>query len=761
MENKIRILLLENADTGTSAVGSQLAASHEAIEFKRVLTIADYQNALSAFHPEIILFEAGTKTITIEAACLQADAAVPNAMFILLVDRSGESLAISLMERYIDDYILKDKVITLPYIIRKVIESRKGEKVRETAFGKLKSQEQKFKAYLENSYESVSVFDENLKLIYRSPSITKLTGFTMEELNEISLVDMLHKDDVTKMQELFVRARANPGEPIRGTFRARNKLGQVMWLDAAVTNMLHDPNVKAYICNYRDITETKHYEEQLLQSGNYYKALLENISDAIIFISSERIIRYVSPSVKRTTGFAQEEMLGRDLFDFLHPQDLSNARTFLQSTIDTPAATRQNAYRLKHKKGGYIWVGGTLTNMLSDQSVNGLIINYRDITRRKHAQELLRKSEANLRTVFENTKVSYVLLDRHYKVVSFNHQAKKWYKPTINVDLEEGINIIEGLPAEKREESIRDFEKIFKGEKISYERGFPQKDGQIAWFQVDLIPVHDNFDAVLGLLISSEDITHRKTAEIERDKMTTEILQHNKNLEQFAYIISHNLRSPVANIMGLANLVTNAAQLSEQDFKKCIEGLFTTAQKLDSIISDLNYILQTKREVKESLESVSFGSIMEEVCSLLAEHIAKENISIVTSFKATKIYTVRSYLHSIFLNLITNSIKYRNPDVPNVIQVSTEIIDQNIHIFFSDNGLGIDLRANGDKIFGLYKKFHPHIEVKGMGLYLVKSQVEILGGRISIHSSVNLGTKFDISFPIRQEDIAQIKEARI
>ena len=110
--------------------------------------------------------------------------------------------------------------------------------------------------------------------------------------------------------------------------------------------------------------------------------------------------------------------------------------------------------------------------------------------------------------------------------------------------------------------------------------------------------------------------------------------------------------------------------------------------------------------------------------------------------------TLKSYIHSIFYNLISNSIKYRQPQIPCLIKIESHLHDKKLQLAFTDNGLGIDLEKQGDQIFGLYKRFHPHLEGKGMGLFMVKAQVEKLGGKISVSSKVNKGTEFKIEFEL-------------
>jgi signal transduction histidine kinase len=104
-------------------------------------------------------------------------------------------------------------------------------------------------------------------------------------------------------------------------------------------------------------------------------------------------------------------------------------------------------------------------------------------------------------------------------------------------------------------------------------------------------------------------------------------------------------------------------------------------------------------------------------------------------------------MYSIFHNLITNSIKYRQPGIAPIIEITSTVHQGKIDLVFKDNGLGIDLKRKGTEVFGLYKRFHHHVEGKGMGLFMVKTHVETIGGTISIESEINKGTTFTISFP--------------
>ena len=233
----------------------------------------------------------------------------------------------------------------------------------------------------------------------------------------------------------------------------------------------------------------------------------------------------------------------------------------------------------------------------------------------------------------------------------------------------------------------------------------------------------------------------------QKEKMTADLIQRNKDLEQFTYIISHNLRAPVANIIALSSRLQQV-NLAEDIKKQIAEGLFVSVKKLDEVIRDLNDILKIRQKVDESKQLINLTQFANDIHLSIEKMIENENAVIVWDFsEANEIVTIKSYLHSIFYNLISNSLKYRQLGIPPAIKIKSEKLNNKIILTFKDNGIGIDLNNLSDQVFGLYKRFHTdRAEGKGIGLYMVKTQVESMGGKISINSIVNEGTEFKIEF---------------
>ena len=232
------------------------------------------------------------------------------------------------------------------------------------------------------------------------------------------------------------------------------------------------------------------------------------------------------------------------------------------------------------------------------------------------------------------------------------------------------------------------------------------------------------------------------------EKYTRELVISNKELEQFSYIISHNLRSPVANIMGLVEVLKDDSHSPEVQLQ-LYESLSVSVKLLDQTIIDLNTILKVKNEIHEKMEMVNLEAMIDDIRLSIQNVFRESQVSNTTDFdEVGAFFTLKSYMQTIFFNLISNSIKYRQPHTRPLIDIKTSRVNGELVIYYKDNGLGIDLNKKGGQVFGLYKRFHDHVEGKGMGLFMVKTQVETLRGSITIASEVNNGTLFTLVFPL-------------
>lgn len=745
MNTELRILYAGAKKEDADLIEAILKKQNLNFDWKHCAGKSDFIHGLYEFSPHVVLCEDQQGVITSLEALRLCKKSGSGVSFVLITGELLEEQISTLAKEGLDDFVRKDRLQLLPEAIKT---ARIRQSLKNTNTLRKSITTERTSSVNQNSNEALVLCNENYDIIYCTPSLESVIGWRPDNTKVNFFSKWLHSYDLKPLNELKESLITTTGKEYQVLLEEVPKNSPYDKIQLSATNLLDDPHVRAIVIHCKGLVQGQSEPVDSDKTPVVPDQQIEHISDSTLLINERGEILYQSPSVKHITGLEIRDSAGKTLFDLIHPNDLDKTKAFLKEASIKSGYPVHSSIRISHKHGHHIAAEGTITNLVHTDNASSYLINYRDVSERKHSERLLQKSEANLRTIFDNTNVSYVLSDRKFRVVSFNPSALTIYKKEFKVELKEGDNLMDYLPEERKILSKERFERALSGEKVNYEMSFTQPKGNKNWYTVNMFAVRDKNNTLLGFIISSEDITARKNIELERTKMLADIVQHNKDLEQFSYIISHNLRSPVANIIGLSNIIKNANQMNKPDFDKCIDGLVLSASKLDEIIVDLNFILQRRREINEKKEMVSFSSLLNDVKTIISELIHRENIVIHSNFTVNKIFTVRSYLHSIFLNFITNSIKYRNTATTTVIDISAHKIDNRIVLSFKDNGMGIDLKNYGDKLFGLYKKFHTHIEGKGMGLYMVKTQVEILGGKISVQSQVGKGTEFTIAFEL-------------
>jgi signal transduction histidine kinase len=261
-----------------------------------------------------------------------------------------------------------------------------------------------------------------------------------------------------------------------------------------------------------------------------------------------------------------------------------------------------------------------------------------------------------------------------------------------------------------------------------------------------MIPVTNKDGEHSHWISIQRDVTEEKNKVKEREQLIRELTQNNKDLKQFSYITSHNLRAPLSNLTGLLNLVEDMP-IEDPELKEIITGFTKSTHLLNETINDLVKVVIIKDNPSIQKEKVLIKEIFENVFNQLSFLIGMHKPILKIDLEEVTILNInKSYLESIFLNLLTNAIKYRSENRQLRVTISSKVVNDDLILTFKDNGIGIDLVRNKDKIFGLYQRFHNHPDSKGLGLYLVKSQVEAMGGNINVTSTVDKGTTFTIIF---------------
>jgi PAS domain S-box-containing protein len=289
-------------------------------------------------------------------------------------------------------------------------------------------------------------------------------------------------------------------------------------------------------------------------------------------------------------------------------------------------------------------------------------------------------------------------------------------------------------------------EVIKKKEEFTFEALNKRKNGEQYWVNLTMIPITNKDNQHSHWISIQRDISVEKEREKEREHLISELTQNNKDLKQFSYITSHNLRAPLSNLTGLLNLVEDIP-IENQELKEIISGFSKSTHQLNETINDLVNVIIIKDSPSIQKEGIVIKDVFENVFNQLSFLIGvKKPIIKMDLNKDQIVYLNKSYIESILLNLMSNSLRYCNPIRQLKISIASKKVGNETIITFKDNGIGIDLERNKDKVFGLYQRFHDYPDSKGLGLYLVKSQVESMGGTISIDSTVGVGTTFTIIF---------------
>lgn len=229
--------------------------------------------------------------------------------------------------------------------------------------------------------------------------------------------------------------------------------------------------------------------------------------------------------------------------------------------------------------------------------------------------------------------------------------------------------------------------------------------------------------------------------------LLNELAIQNTQLNDFANITSHNLRSPAGNITALISTIDETSTIEE--YKTVFDMLKKVAQNLQDSLNQLIEVLHVKKNKIIEKEFLNFQDIYVKTIESLQGEILNSKAMIVASFEnAPQIEYSRIYLESILHNLISNAIKYKDGTRIPEIKIYTETRNNSLFLHVKDNGLGIDLGRHGDKIFGMHQVFHQHPNAKGIGLFMTKTQIESMNGKISVASEVNVGTTFTVQFSI-------------
>lgn len=380
---------------------------------------------------------------------------------------------------------------------------------------------------------------------------------------------------------------------------------------------------------------------------------------------------------------------------------------------------------------------------------NGEIVRvfgtFQDISEEMEAEAKIKSNEQLLTTLIDNLPLNVFVKDLDSKKILVNKAECEYLGKTPKEllgksDFDLYDKEVAKISRDEDLEVIRTLKPILGKETVSV-----KKDGQTTNFLTSKIPLFDIEGKINGLIGISMDITSIKKKEEQLQHLINITSVQNKKLINFAHIVSHNLRSHSANFSMLLQFLNSEENEAEKD--KIMKMLGQASDNLLETLSNLNEVVDINTNINLKKVPIQLGHAITKAQQNLAALLNQNKVVITNQVpKELSVLSIPAYLDSILLNLMTNAVKYRSPDRQPKITIAAKRMDKEVMLSFSDNGLGIDLDRYSDKIFGMYKTFHNNKDAKGFGLYLIRNQIESMGGRINVESRVDQGTTFKVYF---------------
>ncbi|OKL38415.1 hypothetical protein A3841_06760 [Pontibacter flavimaris] len=607
---------------------------------------------------------------------------------------------------------------------------------------KLVASEANLRALLDSSPQAIYLLDKDLNvLLYNAVAAEEVRKLALKELQPgQNMLDLTTEEERATLIESH--ARALQGKPTQ----YETGCGE-LWFEVAFRPVLtHDRQVISVALSIHDISEQrniisaiKNSEAQLARAQNLARIgswEYDLLRDSLSISDNLYTIYGVSPESFSVTF--------NSLQAFFHPEDRDSALQDYERMLEEKTIV-STEHRIRLRDGSEKYLHQTMEPLLNyEGQVVKVLGTTQDITEHKAREQEISEAKDRFQSTIENIPEIILSADAQMRVSYISPQCGEITGYTEKDFTQQHLwpEVVHKDDLPLLQERLQ--EEVQQGKKTQQEIRIITRDGRQKWVLLRMSPMLGKNREVLRIDVSAADITDRKQEEAKRTLLTEQLQVQNQNLQQFAYIVSHNLRAPIANIMGLTSIYDRARPEADLN-KHIIDNLGQSARHLDNTIRDLNHILTVRGQILNVSEQVCFEELLQDILKSISIELESTQAIVAYDFShAPSILSLRSYIHSVFQNLLTNALKYRDPQRKPEICIRTYKQKDYICIEISDNGLGIDLSKVKGKLFGLYKRFHQHIEGRGLGLHLVKTQVDLLGGKIEVDSRVGEGTTFKI-----------------
>ena len=406
----------------------------------------------------------------------------------------------------------------------------------------------------------------------------------------------------------------------------------------------------------------------------------------------------------------------------------------------------QERIQITTKKGNNFYVLFSGKSIYKKDEIVSIVGTVQNIDKQVKSENRLKDNEKLLHTLIDSLPLNLYIKDKDLKKILVNKSHSDYLGVEHPNDLIGQSNnkyfddVTNKLLQEQDLHVLKTQQPILAKEEI-----ITKKDGTSAPFLISKVPLKDSKNKVYALLGISVNISNIKEKEKELKQLIDITAIQNKKLSNFAHITSHNLRSHSANFSMLLHFL--AKENNKKEKENILAMLIASSENLLKTLDDLNEVIKINENINLNRTNININTSLENVCKSLSLFFKKNKVVLKKNIaKNAQIAGISDYVESIILNLLTNAVKYKHPDRKPEITVNAEKEGDKIVLSVIDNGMGIDLRKNRDKLFGMYKTFHNNEDARGIGLYVTKHQIEAMGGSITADSKVNKGSIFKVYF---------------
>ncbi|MCX2741136.1 PAS domain S-box protein [Pontibacter anaerobius] len=610
------------------------------------------------------------------------------------------------------------------------------------AQAKLVTSEANLRALLDSSSQSIYLLDKEMNiLLFNAVAASEVRELALNELQAgQSILHYTAEDQKVILRESH--ARALQGKP---TVYETGNSG--LWFEVAFRPVFtYEKEIIAVALSIHDISEQRNTvvaikdsqmkltrAQNLAKIGNWEYDLQKDTLTLSEYIYT---IYGLSPATFTATF--------NNLSAFFHPDDKERVLEDYKKVVETKRKV-VTEHRVVLESGKQKYLHQIMEPVVNyEGQVLRIIGTTQDITQQKEKEQEISETKDRFLSTIENIPEIILSADTQLRIFYISPQCREITGYTEQEFMQDhlwpAIIYPDDLPL--LQEKLK--QQVLTGQKVLHETRILARDGKVKWVLLRLSPMLNANGDVIRVDGSVADITERKMVEAKRTVLTEQLQVQNQNLQQFAYIVSHNLRAPIANILGLTSIYDRDRPQAALN-KHVIENLARSAQHLDNTIRDLNDILTVRGQILNISEEIFFQDLLKDILKSISMEVENAKATIDWDFsEVPSTVSLRSYVHSILQNLVTNALKYRSPERKPHISIRSYKQKDYICIKISDNGLGIDLSKEKGNLFGLYKRFHHHVEGRGLGLHLVKTQVDLLEGKIEVDSQVGEGTTFKV-----------------